>query len=649
MSEHLSLQRRVQDIALILKDLLKVIKVVSMYPENNPLPQNLKRTFSERLVSLVEDYGDIRIHVQKDQLTYDDETVYTDKRKEEALAALFFETGITSFTFGMGLEVEGVYQFLDVVRAYVNTPGRNADLAAMLWEADIAGLSFTTVEDIALAEYAGELNESAFINTSGGVSLDGVSVESYEAIFEPPEHDRIEQAHLADDGEPAQSGAPSLERPGAGVGQGALLTHAQGDDADADGARTVLDDMGLDDASLKTAQAAEAMGFADLAPSRAPVPDTTLILNDEFKLAEEEEQQVRRILEEDAEFDMWESTVELLKEMLHQEPEMHDFYETVTVCEKVIGEFIGAGHLNEAGQVLRYFGELEEQLRRDRPLWAERLRDARVTAGSRERLQLLAQALNSEVEVPVGDLRRFLDLFDWQALANVTDLLGEVERPAYRDAICDFLASRGERNVDALARGLYDKRPEIVCNAVSVLTRVGGPRALQHLRKVMDHRDRTVRLKLVDGLKDNPDDSVLEILTAKVRDSDHEVRRRAVESIVARRGTAAFEAITDIISDDSFGELDADDQQAVLNAYSVLGGDAAVDYLATLAKRFVLFGGADARFYQQAAFEALSHNRGEKAERLLLKLSRSRRPRVRQLARQAIEERRRIIYGGEDE
>ena len=35
--------KRIKDVTLILRDLLKVIKVVSMYPEDNPLPQSLRR------------------------------------------------------------------------------------------------------------------------------------------------------------------------------------------------------------------------------------------------------------------------------------------------------------------------------------------------------------------------------------------------------------------------------------------------------------------------------------------------------------------------------------------------------------------------------------------------------------------------------
>jgi len=251
--------------------------------------------------------------------------------------------------------------------------------------------------------------------------------------------------------------------------------------------------------------------------------------------------------------------------------------------------------------------------------------------------------------VAVGDLRRYLEIFDWQALGGITDLLGEIENEAYRETLCDFLASKGQGNVDALARGIYDKRPEVVCNAVSVLARVGGPRALNHLRKVVTHNDRTVRLQLVTDLSDSPDDDVLELLVIGARDRDPEVRRQAVKSIVARRGKAAFEAITEIIGDTGFIRLDPTDQEAVLIAYSILGGDQAVDYLVRLARRLALFGGATARFYHEVAFTALSHNRGEKAERMLLRMASSWRPTLKRLAKEALQRRREMIYGGNDE
>ncbi|RME22463.1 MAG: HEAT repeat domain-containing protein [Candidatus Zixiibacteriota bacterium] len=186
-------------------------------------------------------------------------------------------------------------------------------------------------------------------------------------------------------------------------------------------------------------------------------------------------------------------------------------------------------------------------------------------------------------------------------------------------------------------------------NAVSVLARVGGPRALNHLRRVVTHDDREVRLQLVTDLSESPDDNVLELLVIGARDRDPQIRRQAIRSIVARRGKPAFDAITAIIGDDGFTRLEPDDQEAVLVAYSILGGDQAVDYLVRLAKRPTLFGGRMARFYHEVAFHALSQNRGEKAERVLLRMAAGWRPRLKRLAKQALQKRREVIYGGADE
>lgn len=668
MSLDSNTSQRIQDISLILKDLLKVIKIVSMYPEDNPLPQSLKQTFSERLVGLVEDYGAIEVMVHEDRLVYDDETVYNDRSKEEALAGLFFQTGITKFAFKEGMEVEHVYRLLDIIRNYVNSPDKSSDLAGMFWEADIGFFTFATVEDIALAEYSGDYESEEYVRNDGGIVIDSGNMATYQAIFNQADQ---ESSEITDDGEaldlepdPASQGGStggiiSSPRNSAGIGSTAGSVDAGSADTGGGGQSfqsigsindggNLFDDSDIDATAFRTSAATAAMGFDDLTPRNSPIPDTTLILNDEYKLAEEEEKQVRRLLKEDAEFDMWESTVELMKEMLHQETEMSEFFETVTICDKVLGEFISAGRLAESGQLLKYFQNLDDQIRPKKPLWAERLRDARVAAGSRERLSLLADAINGDVGFGVGELRKYLDNFDWQALSGVSELLGQIQNETYVSAISDFLASRGEGNIDMLAQGIYDKRPEVVCNAISVLARVGGKRALSHLRRVTTHDNTEVRLALVTSLKNSPDDDVLEILVLGAKDTDPEIRREAVGSIVARRGNAAFEAITELINDQSFAKLDPEDKQSVLNAYSVLGGDQAVEYLNSLVSRISIFGGANARFYQEAAFEALARNKSEKAERLLLKLSSSWRPSLKKMGIETLQRRRELIYGEDD-
>ncbi len=642
----LNRERCLKDIGLIIRDLLKVIKVVTMYPEGNPLPQSLRRSFAERLASLVEDYGDLKFIVNRNDLTYDGEVVFTDSGKEEGLASLFFEVGITSFTFKDGLDVPEIYKLLDVIKDYQNAHDRTQDLANKFWEANLGRFSFTTLEDIALAEYTGEFIVQEIMAGSGHGSGVGrgqigtAAVENYNAIFNPGDSGRIQ----------TDSGPVRVGRfgPRPGSAQAASMYQVESGEPVA---ASLFADTGIDDSRFKIGEAAEAMGFGSQTEDapRAAVPNTALILNDEFKLSGEQEEAVAKLLSEDAQFDMYESTIELLKEMLLQESELDDFFETVTLCEKILHEFVHAGLLNEAGQILLHLKSLEETLHKEKPLWAERLKDARITAGSRDRLKHLVDALNQNSELGAWDMRRYLDHFGWESLGAVTDILGDLQHQAHRESLCDYLAAKGKENLATVARGMFDKRWFVVRNSITILARVGDARAIGYLKKAVENPDKRVRLELISALKDATGDEALELLKLCSRDSESEVRRNAVAVLVERHGQPAFAAITEIINDDQFLAMDKPEQQSLLNAFSRLGGEHAVEFLNRLISKVDLFHDPILAFFRKAAFEALTVNRSEKGERLLVKLSGSIRPDIRQQATAALKRRREILYGGGDE
>ena len=157
--------QNIEDIKLILRDFHKIIKVISMYPENNPLPQSMKRSFSEKLLELVAEYGSIDISVSKDKLAYLKETVYIDRSREERLAGLFFDAGLTGFSFREGLTLDDIYKLLEVLKNYVNSPHRAEEFINNIWEAGISGFKVTTVEDVNLNAYDGEFRIQEFLES----------------------------------------------------------------------------------------------------------------------------------------------------------------------------------------------------------------------------------------------------------------------------------------------------------------------------------------------------------------------------------------------------------------------------------------------------------------------------------------------------
>jgi len=626
--------RRQEEIRLILKDLLKVIKVVSLYPETNPMPQSLRRSFAERLVDVVNDFAPIEIKVDKERLLLDQETVFVDRSREESLAAMLFEVGIIGFTFKPDLDDAEVERLIDVFKVYQNSNRHTTDLVALLWEAGLEHFSFETAEDVSLRGYVGDFRTQEFgdrqLSDTDPAQLSGERLEQYQVLFDENEQaasdvSREPVYEVASLGEPAEDGAEVIS--------GSVL------------------DVGDESANqqFKVGEAVEAMGLGDLTGQAPRIPDLKVILSDSHKLSEEETERVNTLVAHDAEFDIWESAADMLKEILHQEADMSDFFETVTICEKVVGEMVQAGRLSHASDAVRYFRTLEDEVRQKRPLWAERLKDARVTAGGRERMHLLCRALNENEETGAVEVQRYLDNFTWESLVNITDLLGELKHRHHVEAVRNFLSVRGKDNVLIMARGLRDKRPEVVAATVTILGQVGDSESLRQLRGVVEHPELNVRIALVNVLSETPADDALELLCALAYDPDAEIRSRAVRAISGRRGPAAFETIADILDDKRFAELNGDDQQALFNAYSALGGDAAVEYLVSLVERKGLFKGGDTACYRLAALEALSRNRSERAEKALLRMAGSWRREIREGAREALRRRRELIYGGDDD
>ncbi|MDD5425851.1 MAG: HEAT repeat domain-containing protein [candidate division Zixibacteria bacterium] len=618
--------QKFNDIALILKDFLKIIKVISMYPEDNPLPQSMRYSFGEKLLELIARYGNITLKVNKENLIFQDETVYYDRSREERLAGLFFDAGINSFTFEDCLRLENISKLLNILKHYLNAPHKTEDLVNLFWEAGLKGFSFTTVEDAPLSTYNGDFRIQEFMDSSSDkAAYRGSKLnDSYRSLFEDFEKDEDSDMAVAsrriefdDGGEKAATGEVPVD---------------------------IFPDN--DDASLRTAEAAEAMGLSDLPAVDNTNLETALFLGDEYRLEAEEEKLMKQMIADDATFDMYESSAALLKELFQHESEMTGFNETAGIFEKILKEFIIAGKILEAGLMLHYIQDLEEKIKTEKPLWAERLKEIILTAGSRDYLKILTATLNTRADIGPDQLLRYLDNFGWEALSGITDLLGELEHRRHRDTLCNYLTSRGRDKVPIIARSINDKRWYVVRNAVTILARIGDDQALLHLKKVIPHENRQVRMELATALQECPNEAALEILGSMVKDPEADIREEAVKAIIARRGQKAFEVITDIINDTGFSNLGRENQQALLNAYSVIGGDHAVEFLSSLILRVNPFKDPELTFYREAAFNALILNRGQKSEKFLIKLTSSWRPSLKELATAAIKKRREIIYGG---
>jgi len=652
-----------EDIHLILRDFLKVIKVISMYPPDNPMPQSLQQSFAERLVDLVDEHQGLKFQIEKGVVLWNGETVYEDTSREDALAAIFFNAGITLLQFAPGLNWDDVKALLAVVRRHQNKEQTARDLASAMWEANLNGVTYKTIEDVALAEFDGSFKVQEFTDLSStdrDIKADPNAAAMYESLFVGVDYDedesgpdyeadtftgrRLESGDLALDTNPGRSTADRqpTRLPG---DQDLAVGEADESEDNAFGGVDASVFFELGDEIKGVEPATRAMGLEDVRPTALDKVKTTRLIASELAPSAEDKAALDDMLYRDAAFDMVESTTELLKEMLHQEHNLNAFAETVTICERLLGIYLKNGLIASATDLIGYLRIHQDTLRQKSPQWAARIDETMTTIASRDRLGGLVDGLNAYEQIEAEQLAAFLHCFDWQAIVGISEILTLLTHSHHRQAITDFLASKGSAHLNIVARNLQSGDPEIVANAVLVLGRIGTREAVAHLEKATRHRQADIRLAAAEALETCDGEETIALLATLAQDREADVRAAAVAALVQRRGPQAFDAIAGVLDTEQFDQLTNEEQQSLLVAYSLLGGDHAVDYLVDLATKANPFGDKKLKALRGAAFTALAHNRSDKCEKVLLKLTSSWRPDLKQQAIDALQLRRDKLFG----
>ena len=632
-------EQEIVEISKTLTELLKVIKVVSVYPENNPLPTKLRESFSERFAVLIQDRGTLTFSIGRNKIHYQGEVVYEDSSDDEALAEIFYKAGITEIIFSPSFQYDECNQFFKIMKAFVNREPGGEDLVALFWQEEIPGLTYSTIEDVCLGEYDGEFSvrtgdddEDSFIRRGSVGGGDGGGADSSN------DSGKIQYAQIfLDDDELAEATSK-------GVGEITGKPPA----GDINDVIPVPADSVSGRLSNRYDLADQKMGMTAV-PIQMPakLPDTVQILNEAITLSESDMVKIEEILKYDAQFDTFESTCQLIKELLWSQTEYGEFAEVVTVVEKTQTEFIRFGNLRAAVRLFVYLKEIQKVLDKSKSRWNGRIHDALIFAGGKERLSALTVTLNNNSEISPDDLCGYLNIFGWEALSVIVDLLGELEFRVHREALCEYLIKAGKEHVDIISHGIFDRRWFVVRNSVMILARIGGEKAFNYLEKALGHEDPRVRLQIARGLKENNDQKSIDIIKQLVWDSDEIVSQMAIQSILNLAREDGFKVVTELINDDRFATLSEGNQELFITTFSELGGEYAVSYLTALISGWGFLQTQAQEFYQRIAFKALARNRSEKAEAALLKLSQSWRKGIRQKAKKAIQERREMIYGNE--
>jgi hypothetical protein len=593
ISEHLS-QEFASDIKLLLKDLRKIIRVLTMYPEDNPLPTKMRGSFGGRFIEVVEEFNGFSFSIRPNEIIYNREVVYRDQDKEETLASLFYNAGIIYLEFLEGLPLEELNSFLDVLKTSINERGQDCDVVSLIWQEQFSFIKFKTVDDLALNE--GETDVMIReMYPDYGTDLESQSGINYNQII------------LDDDDNNPET----------------ISDHAVKD--------------------------GEKMGLSLESDATDEQPSLEQLLSRSFTLADEENREIAKLLEEARQFDPDRAVTRLLIEILDFWDERKPFAETIAICERIFDQLLDKGSFAVSADFIHVLRQRQEALPPEKKAYSDRLNDFIRRAGDDSRIKKLTDIINRQKLVETASIEIYLDSLGWESLVHITNMLGQLVSKEARLMICDYLGKRGRDHVNIIANSLRDKHWYVVRNTVLILGYIGGEKTLPYLSSAAGHPDHRVRREIIQALSQIELDRAIDILFGFLKDPEPKLRHTTLNHLARMGGRRAFESIKNIVHSDSFTSYPIEEQEQFLIVFSRLGGGEVTDFLGSIIGSFSLLNTGWKARYRFMALKALAYNTSEEAEQLILKFTRSRRSWLRQAAVNALDKHRKFMYQKEGE
>jgi HEAT repeat protein len=133
----------------LIKSLLLLLKTYGLYSERHPFCEKTLKEFHTKLLSFLEEYDSLLLHVEKRRLLYEGEEVLSGPANEENLAFSFFRDGIEWIEILEGIELWETSEIIKTLHTYKRLPEEaEGDIVTAFWESELPHLRYEASEFI---------------------------------------------------------------------------------------------------------------------------------------------------------------------------------------------------------------------------------------------------------------------------------------------------------------------------------------------------------------------------------------------------------------------------------------------------------------------------------------------------------------------
>ena len=125
--------------------LVRALKTMFLYPQNNPIPQDFKKNLFAKFTNFLEHYDELVLRLEQNQFLCDGDPIYQDPSIEEGIAIVLHRDGVRQLAFSKGLTEVELYNFLDILKR-LNRISSEDDSVTLLWEQDFSHIHYLVVD-----------------------------------------------------------------------------------------------------------------------------------------------------------------------------------------------------------------------------------------------------------------------------------------------------------------------------------------------------------------------------------------------------------------------------------------------------------------------------------------------------------------------
>lgn len=212
-----------------------------------------------------------------------------------------------------------------------------------------------------------------------------------------------------------------------------------------------------------------------------------------------------------------------------------------------------------------------------------------ASINSEEMINYVGDILDHNQEIDEEILFEYKELLDRSAISPLISVLGRLKTIYGRKRVITILVDLGRKDIQTLAKGLYDSRWYVVRNILYILRQIGDKRAVEYLIDTVRHPDSRVRREAIKAIGELKNPLALQLLKDCLNDYDPSIRKISVKALSNYGSETAKRIILVKMNEKDFHNREFHEKKEFFEALSKWSDDEIREFLLRILKKKSFF------------------------------------------------------------